>query len=82
VKARTDCPSSGASGKAYSTRSGAPAIASGSQHRDAGELAVAATSRPGGFVDAYVGVKPLIASAFDAVDQTAGEGKVAKARRR
>lgn len=52
------------------------------QHREAWELAEVATSRLGGIVDAYVGVKPLIASAFDAVDQTAGEDKVAKARRR
>jgi hypothetical protein len=51
-------------------------------HREAWELAEVATSRLGGIVDAYVGVKPLIASAFDAVDQTAGEDKVAKARRR
>ncbi len=51
-------------------------------HRDAWELAEVATSRLGGIVDAYVGVKPLIASASDAVDQAAGEDKVAKARRR
>jgi hypothetical protein len=52
------------------------------QHRDAWELAEVATRRLGDIVDAYVGVKPLIASAFGHVDQTAGEDKVAKARRR
>lgn len=51
-------------------------------HRDAWELAEVATRRLGSLVDAYVGVKPLIASVFDRVDETAGEDKVAKARRR
>lgn len=52
------------------------------QQREAWELAELATRRLGYIVDAYVGVKPLITSAFDRVDQTAGEDKVAKARRR
>lgn len=51
-------------------------------HREAWELAEVATSRLGGIVDAYVGVKPLIAAAFDRVDKTAGDDKVAAARRR
>ena len=41
------------------------------RHRDAWELAEVATHRLGGLLDAYVGVKPLVASAFDAVDEAA-----------
>jgi hypothetical protein len=52
------------------------------QHRQAWELAEVATRKLGYIVDAYVGVKPLITAAFDCVDETAGDGKVAKARRR
>ncbi len=50
--------------------------------REAWELAELATRRLGYIVDAYVGVKPLIAAAFEAVDETARDDKVAKARRR
>lgn len=51
------------------------------QLNEAWELAEVATRRLGGLVDAYVAVRPLIATAFDAVDQTAGLSKAAKARR-
>jgi hypothetical protein len=51
------------------------------QHHEAWELAEIATRKLGGLVDAYVGVRPLITSAFDAVDQTAHLSKAAKARR-
>ena len=37
------------------------------RHRDAWELAEVATHRLGGLLDAYVGVKPLVASAFEIV---------------
>ena len=50
--------------------------------REAWELGELATRRLGYVVDAYVGVKPLIAAAFEAVDETARDDKVAKARRR
>ena len=52
------------------------------QYRAAWELAELATRKLGYIVDAYVGVKPLITAAFDRVDETAGDDKVAKARRR
>lgn len=51
------------------------------QQREAWELAELATRKLGYLVDAYVGVKPLITSAFDVVDQTAGQSKAAKSRR-
>jgi hypothetical protein len=41
------------------------------RHRDAWELAETATHRLGGILDAYVAVKPLVASAFGAVDESA-----------
>ena len=41
------------------------------RHREAWELAELATHRLGGILDAYVAVKPLIASAFAAVDESA-----------
>lgn len=41
------------------------------RHRDAWELAEVATHRLGGILDAYVAVKPLVASTFDAVDEAA-----------
>jgi hypothetical protein len=41
------------------------------RHRDAWELAELATHRLGGILDAYVAVKPLVASAFAAVDESA-----------
>jgi len=41
------------------------------RHRQAWELAEVATHRLGGLLDAYVGVKPLVASAFNAVDESA-----------
>ena len=40
-------------------------------HRRAWELAELATHRLGGILDAYVGVKPLVVSAFDTVDEAA-----------
>jgi hypothetical protein len=41
------------------------------RHRQAWEVAEVATHRLGGILDAYVGVKPLVVSAFAAVDETA-----------
>lgn len=41
------------------------------RHREAWELAETATHRLGGILDAYVAVKPLVASAFGAVDESA-----------
>lgn len=41
------------------------------QQRLAWELAEVATHRLGGILDAYVGVKPLVVSAFDTVDEAA-----------
>jgi len=41
------------------------------QQRRAWELAELATHRLGGLLDAYVGVKPLVVSAFDTVDEAA-----------
>ncbi len=41
------------------------------RHRQAWELAEVATHRLGGILDAYVAVKPLVASAFSTVDETA-----------
>ena len=41
------------------------------RHRQAWELAEVATHRLGGILDAYVAVKPLISSAFSAVDESA-----------
>jgi hypothetical protein len=41
------------------------------RHRQAWELAEVATHRLGSILDAYVAVKPLVASAFRAVDETA-----------
>lgn len=41
------------------------------RHREAWQLAELATHRLGGLLDAYVAVKPLVASAFDTVDETA-----------
>ncbi len=41
------------------------------RHRQAWELAEVATHRLGSILDAYVAVKPLIASAFRAVDESA-----------
>ena len=41
------------------------------RHRQAWELAELATHRLGGIVDAYVAVKPLVASVFSSVDETA-----------
>ena len=41
------------------------------RHRQAWELAEVATHRLGSILDAYVAVKPLITSAFRAVDETA-----------
>jgi hypothetical protein len=41
------------------------------RHRDAWELAEVTTHRLGGILDAHVAVKPLVASAFRTVDQTA-----------
>jgi hypothetical protein len=41
------------------------------RHRQAWELAEVATHRLGSILDAYVGVKPLVTSAFSAVDETA-----------
>jgi hypothetical protein len=41
------------------------------RHRDAWETAELATHRLGGILDAYVGVKPLVVSTFNAVDETA-----------
>lgn len=51
-------------------------------HRDAWERAELATRKLSYLLDAYVAVKPLVEATFDAIDMTAGEGKVAKARRR
>jgi hypothetical protein len=52
------------------------------QHRDAWERAEVATRKLSYMLDAYVAVRPLIESAFSIVDETAGESKVAKTRRR
>jgi hypothetical protein len=41
------------------------------RHRQAWELAEVATHRLGGILDHYVGVKPLVTSAFSAVDESA-----------
>jgi hypothetical protein len=41
------------------------------RHRQAWELAEAATRRLGSILDAYVGVKPLVTAAFSAVDESA-----------
>jgi len=41
------------------------------RYRDAWETAELATHRLGGLLDAYVAVKPLVASTFRAVDETA-----------
>ena len=41
------------------------------QQRKAWELAETATHRLGSILDAYVGVKPLVMSAFDTVDEAA-----------
>ena len=41
------------------------------RHRQAWELAEVATHRLGSILDAYVAVKPLITSAFSAVDESA-----------
>jgi hypothetical protein len=41
------------------------------RHRQAWELAEAATHRLGSILDAYVAVKPLVTSAFRPVDETA-----------
>jgi hypothetical protein len=41
------------------------------RHRQAWELAEVATHRLGSILDAYVAVKPLITSAFRAVDESA-----------
>lgn len=41
------------------------------RHRQAWELAELATHRLGSILDAYVAVKPLVTSAFRAVDETA-----------
>jgi hypothetical protein len=41
------------------------------RHRDAWEMAELATHRLGGILDHYVGVKPLVVSTFNAVDETA-----------
>jgi hypothetical protein len=51
------------------------------QHDEAWELAEVATRRLGSLVDNYVGVRPLITSTFDAVDQTSHLSKAMKARR-
>lgn len=40
------------------------------RHRQAWELAELATHRLGSILDHYVGVKPLVVSAFNTVDQT------------
>jgi hypothetical protein len=41
------------------------------RQRQAWELAEVATHRPGGILDAYVAVKPLIAATFQEVDESA-----------
>jgi len=41
------------------------------RHREAWETAELATHRLGGILDAYVAVKPLVAAAFAAVDESA-----------
>jgi hypothetical protein len=41
------------------------------RHCQAWEVAEVTTRRLGGILDAYVGVKPLVASAFAAADETA-----------
>jgi hypothetical protein len=41
------------------------------RHRQAWELAEQATHRLGSLLDAYVAVKPLVASAFSSLDETA-----------
>ena len=41
------------------------------RYREAWELAELATHRLGGILDAYVAVKPLVASAFRTVDESA-----------
>jgi hypothetical protein len=41
------------------------------RHREAWELAEVATHRLGGILDAYVAVKPLVASTFRTVDESA-----------
>lgn len=51
-------------------------------HRDAWERAELATRKLSYLLDAYVAVRPLVESTFAAVDMTAGEDKVARARRR
>jgi len=50
---------------------GAASKAGTRQQRQAWELAEVATHRLGGILDAYVGVKPLVVSAFDTVDEAA-----------
>jgi hypothetical protein len=52
------------------------------QYRDAWERAEVATRKLSYMLDAYVAVRPLVESTFSTVDQSAGEDKVAKARRR
>lgn len=51
------------------------------RHDEAWELAEVATRRLGSLVDNYVGVRPLITSTFDAVDQSSHLSKAARARR-
>lgn len=41
------------------------------RHREALQLAELGTHRPGGILDAFVAVKPLITAALPAIDETA-----------
>jgi hypothetical protein len=50
------------------------------RHREAWELAELSTHRLGGILDAYVGVKPLVTSTFDMVDETAEPSERAQKR--
>ena len=52
------------------------------QLNDAWERAEVATRKLSYLLDAYVAVRPLVEATFEAVNQTAGEDKVARARRR
>jgi hypothetical protein len=58
--------------RASAILSNASAAGPGSRRqRQAWELAERATHRLGGILDAYVAVKPLVASTFDTVDESA-----------